>query len=159
MFRKAKSIIFCRTSPKEKAEIAKFIKHNLKVVVLAIGDGGNDVGMIEEAQIGVGIIGKEGNSAAAVSDFSFAKFKFLDRLLLHHGRWFYYRLSYFFIFCGWKNTIITFLMYFANIFNSFSGIINFTQTFYTLQYLLRCSSNHIFRIVLTGYQRRFVDIN
>lgn len=132
MFLKAKSIIFCRTSPKQKAEIAKYIKMHLKVVVLAIGDGGNDVGMLEQAHIGVGIIGKEGNSAAAVSDFSFAKFKFLDRLLLHHGRWFYYRLSYFFTFYGWKNTIITFLMYFSNTFNTFSGVINFTQAYYTL---------------------------
>lgn len=55
---KAKSIIFCRSSPKEKAEIVKFIKAQMQATVLAIGDGGNDVGMIEEANIGVGIIGK-----------------------------------------------------------------------------------------------------
>ena len=129
---KAKSVIFCRSSPKEKAEIVRFVKKNIGAVVLAVGDGGNDVGMIEEAHIGVGIIGKEGNSAAAVSDFSFAKFKFLDRLILHHGRWFYYRLSYFFIYYTWKNILITFVMFFSNTFNSFSGIINLTQSFYTL---------------------------
>lgn len=104
----------------------------MKAVVLAIGDGGNDVGMIEEAHIGVGIIGKEGNSAASVSDFSLGRFKMLDRLLLHHGRWFYYRLSYFFIFYGWKNIIITFIMFLSNVQNSFSGIINFTELFYVL---------------------------
>ena len=129
---KAKSVIFCRSSPKEKAEIVRFVKKNIGAVVLAVGDGGNDVGMIEEAHIGVGIIGKEGNSAAAVSDFSFAKFKFLDRLILHHGRWFYYRLSYFFIFYEWKNVIITFIIYFNNIQNSYSGTIAFTQFFYML---------------------------
>jgi P-type E1-E2 ATPase len=55
---RANSVIFCRSSPKEKALIVKFVKRNLKFMVLGIGDGGNDVGMIEEAQIGVGIIGK-----------------------------------------------------------------------------------------------------
>lgn len=129
---KARSVIFCRSSPKEKAEIVRFIKENMQTIVLAIGDGGNDVGMIEEANIGVGIIGKEGNSAAAVSDFSFGKFKLLDRLVFHHGRWFYYRLSYFFIFYGWKNIIITFIMFFTNVQNTFSGIRNFTQFFYVL---------------------------
>ena len=123
---KAKSVIFCRSSPKEKAEIVRFIKTQMGQTVLAIGDGGNDVGMIEEANIGVGIIGKEGNSAAAVSDFSFGKFKFLDRLVFHHGRWSYYRLSYFFIFYSWKNIILTFVMFYGNIHSSFSGIHNFT---------------------------------
>lgn len=104
----------------------------MEATVLAIGDGGNDVGMIEEANIGVGIIGKEGNSAAAVSDFSFGKFKFLDRLLFHHGRWTYSRLSYFFIFYSWKNIILTFMMFYANVHSSFAGIRNFTQFFYVL---------------------------
>lgn len=83
----------------------------MKAVVLAIGDGGNDVGMIEEAHVGVGIIGKEGNSASVVSDFSFGKFKFLDRLILHHGRWFVYRLSYFFVCFGLKNMVITWIIF------------------------------------------------
>lgn len=130
--KKAKSVIFCRSSPKEKAEIVHFVKEHIKSIVLAIGDGGNDVGMIEEAHIGVGIMGKEGNSAAAVSDFSIGRFRLLDRLLLHHGRWLYSRLSYFFIFYSWKNIIITFIMFIGNTFNSFSGVINFTEFFYVL---------------------------
>lgn len=104
----------------------------MNAVVLAIGDGGNDVGMIEQAHIGVGIIGKQGNSASVVSDFSFAKFKFLQRLVLHHGRWFYYRLSYFFVFFGWKNIMITLIIYFYQIDSAFSGSFNFTQVFYVL---------------------------
>ena len=101
-------------------------------IVLAIGDGGNDVGMIEEANIGIGIMGKEGNSAAGVSDFSFSKFRFLDRIVLHHGRWFYYRLSYFFIFFGWKNVIITFIIFFYLTQSAFSGTFNYTQGYYLL---------------------------
>lgn len=58
IMQKARSVIFCRSSPKEKALIVKFVKKHLGYIVLGIGDGGNDVGMIEEAQIGVGIIGK-----------------------------------------------------------------------------------------------------
>lgn len=55
---KANSVIFCRSSPKEKAVIVRFVKRELKLTVLAIGDGGNDVGMIEEAHVGIGILGK-----------------------------------------------------------------------------------------------------
>ena len=64
------SVIFCRSSPKEKGNIVNFVKEKLGGIVLAIGDGGNDVGMIQMANVGVGIMGKEGNSASAVSDFS-----------------------------------------------------------------------------------------
>jgi len=53
---------------------------------LGIGDGGNDVGMIQEADIGVGIVGKEGKQAANASDFSITKFKYLTDLVLWHGR-------------------------------------------------------------------------
>ena len=55
---KSHSVIFCRSTPKEKAKIVKFVKRELKGLVLAIGDGGNDVGMIEEANVGVGLVGK-----------------------------------------------------------------------------------------------------
>lgn len=82
--------------------------------------------------MGVGIIGKEGNSAAAVSDFSIGKFRFLDRLVLHHGRWFYYRLSYFFVFFGLKNMAITVIIFLYLLDCAFSGSLIFTQLFYLL---------------------------
>ena len=72
--------------------------------------------------MGVGILGKEGNSASAASDFSIGQFKYLDRLVLHHGRWFYYRLSYFFVYYGWKNLIMTLLLYFFMIDSAFSAL-------------------------------------
>jgi len=65
-----------------------------------------------------------------MSDFSFGKFKFLDRLILHHGRWFYYRLSYFFVYFGLKNMIITWCIFFFAIDSAFSGVFNYTQLFY-----------------------------
>ncbi len=67
-----------------------------------------------------------------MSDFSFGKFKFLDRAVLHHGRWFYYRISYFFVFFGLKNMVITINIYLYMIDSAFSGNLIFTQLFYLL---------------------------
>lgn len=103
---------------------------------MAIGDGGNDIGMIEEANIGVGILGREGKSAAAASDFYFGQFKHLDRLLLHHGRWFYMRISYFFVYYGWKNLIMTVLMFLYILRSAYSGYPAFSEFFITMYNLL-----------------------
>ena len=77
----------------------------------------------------MGILGKEGNTASASSDFSIGQFKYLDRLLLHHGRWFYYRLSYFFVYYGWKNLIMTLLLYFFMIDSAFSAYPGLSEPF------------------------------
>jgi phospholipid-translocating ATPase len=106
-----KSLIFCRSTPAQKGLIVKFFKKNFKKTVLAIGDGGNDVSMIQEADIGVGLLGKEGNQAASASDFNFCQFRFLERLLLHHGRWAYYRIAYFLVYYAFKNILITLMLF------------------------------------------------
>ena len=64
-----------------------------KPMTCAIGDGANDVSMIQEAHVGIGIYGKEGRNAARSADFAFVKFKFLKRALLVHGYLFYTRGS------------------------------------------------------------------
>jgi P-type E1-E2 ATPase len=75
----------------------------------AIGDGANDVSMIQEANVGLGIFGKEGRNAARSADFAFAKFKFVKRILFVHGflyytrlsfmlQYFFYKVSFFFLF-------------------------------------------------------------
>lgn len=74
----APAVVCCRTSPTQKATITEGVKHFTGKVVLGIGDGGNDVGMIQTADIGVGIVGKEGKQAALASDFSILKFKYLS---------------------------------------------------------------------------------
>lgn len=76
----------CRVSPTQKAVITEGVKAYTDKIVLGIGDGGNDVGMIQAADVGVGIVGKEGKQAALASDFSIMKFKYLSKLLLWHGR-------------------------------------------------------------------------
>lgn len=58
MLTSVSSVIFCRSSPKEKGSIVNFIKEKLNGITLAIGDGGNDVNMIQKAHVGVGILGK-----------------------------------------------------------------------------------------------------
>ena len=68
-----------------------------------IGDGANDVGMIQAAHIGVGISGREGRAAVLASDFAFAQFQYLARLLLVHGRWSYLRNSEVVSYAFYKN--------------------------------------------------------
>lgn len=85
-------MVCCRLSPLQKSEIIKLIKTSPgRPVTAAIGDGGNDVAMIQEAHIGFGIMGKEGRAAVRASDIAFAKFKHLKKVILVHGHWFYYR--------------------------------------------------------------------
>lgn len=86
------AVICARCAPTQKAKITKVLKaYSTNGQVAAIGDGGNDVGMIQEADVGVGIVGKEGMQAALASDFSIEKFKYLEGLLLWHGRLSYKR--------------------------------------------------------------------
>ncbi len=86
------AVICCRMSPLQKAEIVKMIKTSpSKPITAAVGDGANDVSMIQEAHVGLGIAGKEGRAAVRSADFAFAKFKHLQRVLLVHGHWYYYR--------------------------------------------------------------------
>ena len=87
----APSVCVCRCSPTQKALIVKKIRSYTKKRTAAVGDGGNDVGMILEANVGIGIVGKEGKQASLASDFSINQFSYLRRLILWHGRLSYKR--------------------------------------------------------------------
>lgn len=103
---RADSVICCRASPAQKAAMVKAIRHKVSnSVTLAIGDGGNDISMIQEAHVGVGISGKEGLQAARVADFSIAQFRFLQRLLLVHGHWNYIRTAKNVLWTFWKEML------------------------------------------------------
>ncbi|KAK3499348.1 uncharacterized protein B0T23DRAFT_15716 [Neurospora hispaniola] len=80
------TVVACRCSPTQKAEVAKLIKEYTKKRVCCIGDGGNDVSMIQAADVGVGIVGKEGRQASLAADFSIEQFHHLTKLLVWHGR-------------------------------------------------------------------------
>ena len=84
-------VICCRVSPKQKALVVKLVKDGIDTITLAIGDGANDVSMIQAADVGVGISGEEGLQAVNSSDYAIAQFRFLTRLLLVHGHWSYAR--------------------------------------------------------------------
>ncbi len=91
---KCSAVLCCRMSPGQKAQIVKLIKDSKsRPMTAAIGDGANDVSMIQEADVGIGIFGKEGRNAARAADFAFARFKFLKRALLVHGYLFYTRTA------------------------------------------------------------------
>lgn len=96
------SVIVCRASPAQKASIVTAIRARLSGLTLAIGDGANDIAMIQAAHVGVGLSGKEGLQAARVADFSIAQFRFLQRLLLVHGRYQYVRTAKFVLLTFWK---------------------------------------------------------
>ncbi|XP_069923963.1 phospholipid-transporting ATPase IK-like, partial [Oryctolagus cuniculus] len=88
---RCQAVICCRVTPKQKALVVALVKKYQQVVTLAIGDGANDVNMIKTADIGVGLAGQEGMQAVQNSDYVLAQFRFLQRLLLVHGRWSYVR--------------------------------------------------------------------
>ncbi|KIM57827.1 hypothetical protein SCLCIDRAFT_129566 [Scleroderma citrinum Foug A] len=83
---KLSAVVACRCSPTQKADVARLIRSHTKKRVCCIGDGGNDVSMIQAADIGVGIVGKEGKQASLAADFSVTQFSYLTKLLMWHGR-------------------------------------------------------------------------
>lgn len=135
---KAPSVVCCRCSPTQKAEIVKLIRETTHRRTAAIGDGGNDVSMIQAADVGLGIVGKEGKQASLAADFSITQFSFISRLLLWHGRNSYNRTARLSQFVIHRGLIITFIQcvfssifYFAAI-SVFNGYLMVGySTFYT----------------------------
>ncbi|CAA0828825.1 Putative phospholipid-transporting ATPase 9 [Striga hermonthica] len=115
------SVICCRSSPKQKALVTRLVKEGTKKTTLAIGDGANDVGMLQEADIGIGISGVEGMQAVMSSDIAIAQFRFLERLLLVHGHWCYRRISTMICYFFYKNLTFGFTIFLYEAFTSFSG--------------------------------------
>ena len=104
----ANAVICCRVSPAQKSQIVSKMKEfDSKAVTMAVGDGGNDVSMIMEANIGIGIVGEEGTSAVQASDFSIGEFQILKRLLFYHGRNNLYRISKMILYFFYKNFVFT----------------------------------------------------
>jgi len=116
--RRCKSVIACRASPLQKAKLVELVKKTGSAKTLAIGDGANDIPMIQQAHVGVGISGgNEGRAAANSSEYSIAQFRFLQQLLFVHGRNNYRRMSKLILFMFYKNIMLTgaqFLLSFAN---------------------------------------------
>ena len=118
----ASSVICCRVSPIQKSQVVKMMKnYDRNGVTLAIGDGGNDVSMIMEAHIGIGIYGEEGMRAVQSGDYAIGEFKILHRLLLFHGRIFYVRNSQCILYFFYKNFVFTLVQFIYGFYTNFSG--------------------------------------
>ena len=117
--KQCKSVLCCRVSPAQKAAVVQLVKTGLNIMALSIGDGANDVAMIQEADVGVGIAGEEGRQAVMSSDYAIGQFRFLQRLVLVHGRWSYRRLAECIANFFYKNIVWTFALFWYQIYNNF----------------------------------------
>ncbi|KAM3874536.1 phospholipid-transporting ATPase IC [Diretmus argenteus] len=126
------AVICCRVTPKQKANVVSLVKKYKKAVTLSIGDGANDVNMIKTADIGVGISGQEGMQAVMSSDYAFAQFRYLQRLLLVHGRWSYIRMCKFLRFFFFKNFAFTLVHFWYSFFSGYSSQVAYEDWFITL---------------------------
>ncbi|KAH9875028.1 hypothetical protein J1614_004516 [Plenodomus biglobosus] len=127
--RKCRSVLCCRVSPSQKAAVVNMVKTGLDCLTLAIGDGANDVAMIQEAHVGVGIAGVEGRAAVMSSDYAIGQFRFLTRLLLVHGRWSYRRLAETIANFFYKNIVWTFSLFWYQIYTNFDSQYIFDYTY------------------------------
>ncbi|XP_048874577.1 phospholipid-transporting ATPase IC [Brienomyrus brachyistius] len=126
------AVICCRVTPKQKANVVSLVKKYKKAITLSIGDGANDVNMIKTADIGVGISGQEGMQAVMSSDYAFAQFRYLQRLLLVHGRWSYIRMCKFLRYFFFKNFAFTLVHFWYSFFSGYSAQIAYENWFITL---------------------------
>ncbi|XP_036067626.1 phospholipid-transporting ATPase IC [Oryzias melastigma] len=119
--RQCQAVLCCRVTPAQKAEIVKLVRKHTNAITMSIGDGANDVNMIKTAHIGVGVAGVEGGQAVQNADFGLSQFRFLQRLLLVHGRWSYRRISFFLRYFLFKTCSFALVHVWFGCFNGFSS--------------------------------------
>ncbi|PIM99982.1 P-type ATPase [Handroanthus impetiginosus] len=115
------AVVCCRVSPLQKAQVTSLVRKGANRITLSIGDGANDVSMIQAAHVGVGISGQEGMQAVMASDFAIAQFRFLTDLLLVHGRWSYHRICKVVTYFFYKNLTFTLTQFWFTFQTGFSG--------------------------------------
>ncbi|GLU22384.1 hypothetical protein SLE2022_384640 [Rubroshorea leprosula] len=133
------------------AAVTRLVKQGTGKTTLAIGDGANDVGMIQEADIGVGISGMEGMQAVMASDFSLAQFRFLERLLVVHGHWCYKRIAQMLCYFFYKNIAFGVTLFYFEAFTGFSG-----QSIYDDWYMIFFNVLTSFPVISLGVFERDV---
>ncbi|KAI8373699.1 hypothetical protein BD560DRAFT_446220 [Blakeslea trispora] len=129
---RCKSVVCCRVSPLQKALVVRLVRKYHNVVTLAIGDGANDVSMIQVANVGVGIAGQEGVQAAMAADYAISQFRFLHKLLLIQGHWSYARISEMILNFFFKNVFWVFPSLWYQIYSGWSGNIFYDYSFLQL---------------------------
>ena len=131
---RSKSVVFCRVTPGQKAEIVRLVKEMGKLT-LAIGDGANDVNMIMEANVGVGIFGEEGTRAAQVANYAIGEFCLLWKLVLYYGRLNYMRVTELILYFFYKNMVFTIIQFAYCFYTQGSGQsfwLSWSITFYNM---------------------------
>ncbi|KAM9027938.1 phospholipid-transporting ATPase VD isoform 1-T2 [Ara ararauna] len=118
---KCRAVVCCRATPLQKSVLVRLVRSKLKAMTLAVGDGANDVSMIQVADTGVGISGQEGMQAVMASDFAVCQFRHLKKLLLVHGHWCYTRLTNMVLYFFYKNVAYVNLLFWYQFFCGFSG--------------------------------------
>uniref|UniRef100_F6TTP6 Phospholipid-transporting ATPase n=1 Tax=Ornithorhynchus anatinus TaxID=9258 RepID=F6TTP6_ORNAN len=118
---RCRAVICCRAAPLQKSHVVKLVRSRLGAMTLAVGDGANDVSMIQVADVGVGIAGQEGVQAVMASDFAVPRFRHLERLLLVHGHWCYSRLANMVLYFFYKNAMFVSLLFWYQFYCGFSG--------------------------------------
>ncbi|KAF7825407.1 phospholipid-transporting ATPase 1-like [Senna tora] len=130
-------VLCCRVAPLQKAGIVDLIKSRTDDMTLAIGDGANDVSMIQMADVGVGICGQEGRQAVMASDFAMGQFQFLKRLLLVHGHWNYQRVGYLVLYNFYRNAVFVLMLFWyilCTAFSTTSALTDWSSVFYSVIY-------------------------
>uniref|UniRef100_A0A0D6QTP4 Phospholipid-transporting ATPase n=1 Tax=Araucaria cunninghamii TaxID=56994 RepID=A0A0D6QTP4_ARACU len=130
-------VLCCRVAPLQKAGIVALVKNRINDMTLAIGDGANDVSMIQMADVGVGISGQEGRQAVMASDFAMGQFRFLERLLLVHGHWNYQRMGYMILYNFYRNAIYVLMLFWYVLYTAFTATTAVTEwsgTLYSIIY-------------------------
>ncbi|CAL5196503.1 unnamed protein product [Lathyrus oleraceus] len=130
-------VLCCRVAPLQKAGIVSLVKKRTADMTLAIGDGANDVSMIQMADVGVGISGQEGRQAVMASDFAMGQFRFLVPLLFIHGHWNYQRLGYMVLYNFYRNAVFVLILFWYVLFTAFTvttAINEWSSVLYSIVY-------------------------
>ncbi|KAG7554138.1 P-type ATPase cytoplasmic domain N [Arabidopsis suecica] len=134
---KCAAILCCRVAPFQKAGIVALVKNRTSDMTLAIGDGANDVSMIQMADVGVGISGQEGRQAVMASDFAMGQFRFLVPLLLVHGHWNYQRMGYMILYNFYRNAVFVLILFWYVLFTCYTlttAITEWSSVLYSVIY-------------------------
>ncbi|KAK4782842.1 hypothetical protein SAY86_007216 [Trapa natans] len=137
-------VLCCRVAPLQKAGIVDLIKSRTDDMTLAIGDGANDVSMIQMADVGVGICGQEGRQAVMASDFAMGQFRFLERLLLVHGHWNYQRIAYLVLYNFYRNAVFVLMLFWYGEYLDQSIFIMMLYLCFLFMYLSKIVTSSIF---------------
>ncbi len=132
----------------QKKEIVGIVREKLNKITLAIGDGANDVEMIKQAHIGVGLFGFEGMGAVQAADYALPEFRMLWRLLFVHGRWNYIRISEMILYFFYKNMVYTLPQWLTAFYCGYSGQTLYDDIYVTLYNLIFTALPLIVRAVL-----------